>query len=177
MATFVANGKSLQPDEPTSQIYDHVFGDAYKQCSYKILNRAQYINSVQKQPEEKSNFCDELMTELHYSATGIHMPVLEGLYADWEWLIVVSNVTKSPLVMGAIGYERQGDSNYVSFLYIRNAYQGMGLGSKLLGIVEKNTKDKVVLLPDSSSAESWYKKRGYSECHEMDMAWSKKIND
>jgi len=177
MSTFIESGVSRDPTKPTTELFDKVYGAGYKYSGYHVLNRSQFLETIDADPKLKTPMCDRIFSSLYTSASGHDMPNMEGLYADWDWLIAVSKNKIAPIVMGALGYERHGDSIYVSYLYTRDYYKGMGVGSKLLGIIEMHAKDRVILLPEDDTSHQWYTNRGYSSCEEMDMAWEKITNE
>lgn len=176
MTTFIESGVCRNPTIPTQDLFDKVYGEQYASNGFQVLNRGQYLNSLNMDGSLKSSYCDNVMTELYNSSSDHELNgIPKDLYADWHWLIAVSKTRIAPMVMGAMAYEMHGDGTYVSYLYVRKYYQGMGIGSSLLNIIEKHTADKVVLLPEDESSHRWYESRGYSVCQEMDMAWEKQI--
>ncbi len=66
-------------------------------------------------------------------------------------------------LVGVMGMQDKGEVTLIRHAYIRTAYQHMGIGSKLLRHLEKQTNKPILIgtWADAKWAISFYQKRGY----------------
>lgn len=71
---------------------------------------------------------------------------------------------KDKSLLGVIGKEKIKDATLVRHLYVRNNYQGQGVGSKLLKFIERSVNTKHLLIGTwqaATWATAFYEKRGF----------------
>ena len=173
MNSFIEQGVVMKPTEPTHAIYDKIFGKQYRERGYRILSSNALLEQLNCEDSMKSQYMSVIIRDLYESSTLESLQSKDdNLFLEWDWLFAVSRMSNSNMVMGAVGFERHGDGTYVSYLYVRKHYQGMGIGSDLLSPIENKSK-RVCLLPENDSACKWYKSRGYQQSQVEDNTWIK----
>jgi GNAT superfamily N-acetyltransferase len=87
-------------------------------------------------------------------------------YHDAESFSAVQKDESGTLEAGICGYT-WGGCCYVSYLWVSEAARGRGLGSKLLGAIERHAREKrcclVLLSSHSFQAPGFYARKGYTQ--------------
>jgi len=177
MLNFVECNSFTRPDEPTFWAYDKLFGTQHRDAGFTIMTRGAFLDLMKCPPELSHKMCSKYLSGLYESSTGEKISVSGGeLSLEWDWLFCVSNLPSVPMLVSAIGYSFEGSGAYVSYLYTRKFYQGIGCGSQLLSIIEEES-DRVCLLPESDASRKWYEKMGYEQSEYEQNTWIKETSE
>lgn len=139
--------------------YDQIFCEHYSEKGFSIIEGQELLDMLETEPHKKTALASAHLSKIYESASGNDCGD-SNLYLDWKWKIAVSKA-KPFMILGAIGYEPMSNTSaYVSYLYIRKAYQRQGIGKSLISSLRfKN----IILKPETNMSHAFFKHLGFAE--------------
>lgn len=165
MFLFVEKGEinnNITP-HPTYDWYDEIYGEGHSENPFYIIgSKTLYDVHARHGWKEKASLVRHQIQSTYEASTmkKFNKQVLDdfddlGVKMYWA-------VTDKPyVVLGGIGLVTRPNSTEVVYLYVRDHYKNIGVGTQLMEYAE-TTSDYILVSPEGV-AEGFYRNRGYQE--------------